>query len=117
MKRIENFLKRIKVTKEEETHESDKNSIPEVDTQGFQIQIEGDIELFEDEKEKIIQGAKQLLELGRAEDMEDAIITFATMFRGLKFHGTKNKENGIKVVNFGETLRREKEIITEHDEI
>ena len=62
------------------------------------IQIDEDTGLFKDEKQKIIDGAKQLLELGKCDDMVDAIITFATMFRGLKFREVKKTEEGAIVI-------------------
>lgn len=105
------FLKRIKV--------KDNTSVDEtkVDvTQDIQIEIEGDIGLFKDEKEQIIQGAKQLLEMGRAENIEDAIITIATMFRGLKFGGTKKTTDGKTIVVLRETTNQ-KDVKISNNEI
>ena len=97
MRKLGDFFKRIKV--EEKIEPVVKNT----DIQDVQIEIEGNVELFKDEKEKIIQGARQLLELGRADDMEDAIITFATMFRGLRFSKVQKCEDGKKVIVLRET--------------
>jgi len=104
------FFKRIKVTK------NDGSCIENNSTQKVRIQIEGNIDLFKDEKEKIILGAKQLLEIGKASDMEDAIITFATMFRGLRFKETKRSEDGTVIVVLRETTQQNTVVFNEHYE-
>ena len=53
MRKLGDFLKRIKIKEVNTTPVIQKNSIENV-----QIHIEGDIQLFKDEKEKIIEGAK-----------------------------------------------------------
>ena len=85
MRKLNEFLKGIRDNKSEE------NTNTQVDTLNIQIQIEGDTGYFKDEKEQIIAGAKSLLETKAADNMEDAIITFATMFRGLKFKEVKKE--------------------------
>lgn len=70
--------------------------------EGFEVQIEGNINLFEGEEEKIIKAAKQLLEIGRAEDMEDAILTIGVMFRGLKFSQVQKTKDGKTIIVFSE---------------
>ena len=102
MRKIGEFIKRIKV-------EKNKHIVSPVNTgiSDIEINIEGDIKLFKDEKEKIIKGAKQLLEIGKADDIEDAIITYAMMFRGLSFSRTEKSENGKKTVVLRETAQRE----------
>lgn len=102
MRKLGDFLKRIKIKEVNTTPGIQKNSIENV-----QIHIEGDVQLFKDEKEKIIEGAKQLLEIGKADDIEDAIITYAMMFRGLGFERTEKSENGKKTVVLRETPQRE----------
>lgn len=104
------FFKKIKVT-QEPTTSIDENKT----TQEIQIQIEGDVGLFKDEKEKIIEGAKQLLEIGRAENMEDAIITVAVMLRGLKFKETKKTQDGKTVVVLKEIDQGRTNISKERD--
>lgn len=99
MKKITDFFFRTKENKEDIKSNNNCNNSSEI-----QIDIQGDIGLFKDEKEKINEGAKQLLELGRAENMEDAIITFSVMFRGLKFVESKI-ESGKKVIVLKETSR------------
>lgn len=60
----------------------------------IEIVIENHNDVFGDEQEKIKEGARILLENGGAENIEDGIITFATMFRGLKYKGIEKDENG-----------------------
>ena len=102
MRKLGDFLKRIKVKEVNTTPVIQINSIEDI-----QIHIEGDVQLFKDEKEKIIQGAKELLEIGKADDIEDAIITYAMMFRGLSFSRTEKSENGKKTVVLRETAQSE----------
>jgi len=75
--------------------------------EGFEVQIEGNINLFEGEEEKIIKAAKQLLEIGRAEDMEDAILTIGVMFRGLKFSEVQKTKDGKTIIVFSEVGEKE----------
>jgi len=112
LRKFGDFFKRIKVT-QEPTTSIDENKR----SQEIQIQIEGDVGLFKDEKEKIIEGAKQLLEIGRAENMEDAIITVAVMLRGLKFKETKRTEEGKTVVVLMETVRDRDSVFEETNQI
>jgi len=98
---VSDFIKRIKGKEKAPVNELKSD----VTTQNIQIEIEGSIGLFENEKEQIIQGAKQLLEMRKADNMEDAIITIATMFRGLKYNETKESANG-KVIVLKETARQ-----------
>lgn len=80
-----------------------KNSDKQVDVaQEFEIQIQGDVNLFENEKEKIIEAAKQLLEIGKADDMQDAIISIGVMIRGLKFSEVKKTKDGKTRIVFSE---------------
>lgn len=102
MRKIGEFIKRIKVEKNKHIVNTLNNGVSDVE-----IDIEGDIQLFKDEKEKIIQGAKELLEIGKADDIEDAIITYAMMFKGLGFERTEKSENGKKTVVLRETAQRE----------
>ena len=102
MGKIGDFIKRIKVEKNKDIVNTLNNGVSDVE-----IDIEGDLQLFKDEKEKIIQGAKELLEIGKADDIEDAIITYAMMFRGLGFERTEKSENGKKTVVLRETAQRE----------
>jgi hypothetical protein len=100
VRKFGDFFKRIKLS-EKDINKTEHNS-----TQQVKIQIEGNIDLFKDEKEKIILGAKQLLEMGKADDKVDAIITFATMFRGLRFKETKRSEDGTVIVVLRETAQQ-----------
>ena len=103
MKKIGDFFKRIKVEPKEVVSTASESS----DTPSIEIQIEGNIDLFKDEKEKIILGARQLLEIGKADNIEDAIITYAVMFRGLKFSKVHNTKEGKNIVVLRETAQRE----------
>lgn len=111
MGKLGDFFKRIREIEEPTSIAENKN------TQEIQIQIEGDLGLFKDENEKIIEGAKHLLEIGRAENMEDAIITAAVMLRGLKFKETKRTEDGRIVVVLRETAQGRGSISKERDQI
>ena len=104
MRKKGDFFKRIRVEKNQDVVTSVDNEVSDVE-----IDIEGDIQLFKDEKEKIIHGAKQLLEIGRADNIEDAIITYAMIFRGLCFARTEKSENGKKTIVLRETAQGEKE--------
>lgn len=97
---ISDFLKRTKLKEKAPVNEL-KSDV----TQNIQIEIEDSTGLFENEKEQIIQGAKQLLEMGKADNMEEAIIIIAVMFRGLKYNETKESANG-KIVVLRETAKQ-----------
>lgn len=103
MKKIRDFLRAKKNNGDIKSNNNCSNNSE------IQIDIQGDICLFKDEKEKIDEGAKQLLESGGAENMEDAIITFAIMFRGLKFVESKI-EDGKKVIVLRETAQKVEEL-------
>lgn len=65
-----------------------------------QIRIENHNELFENEEETIIKGAQVFLEQGHVETLEDGIITFATLIRGLKYKTTTKDEDGNQIIIF-----------------
>lgn len=55
--------------------------------------------LFENEIEIIKKGALELVKNKNAETIEEGIIVFATMFRGLSYDKTEKDENGnIKII-------------------
>ena len=85
-----------------ETEDSSSNNQEKEDN--IQIVIIGKGEMFEDEEEQIKVGAKQLLEIGRAKDMNDAIATIGTMFRGLRYRGTEVTEDGKTVITFEDVV-------------
>ncbi len=99
MKKIGDFFKRIRVS------ENNKPITENNNIQEFQIHIEGNLKFFKDEEEKIIQGAKELMKSGGAKNMEDAIITIAVMFRGLRYSETKKAEDGRTVIVLKETIQ------------
>ena len=115
MSRFGEFFKRIVISREQGKNKETllkKNNFKDI-----QIQIDGDTGLFKDEKQKIIDGAKQLLELGKCDDMVDAIITVATMFRGLKFQEVKNTEEGEIVIVLKETAQKLRDSFKQDEEI
>lgn len=77
-----------------------KQEEPKID---IQILSESEIPVFENEEETIRQGAQVFLENERARDLEEAIILFATMIRGLKYKRTEQTEEGNKKVILEET--------------
>ena len=97
MSKLSDFINKFKKSNKKEVTEE----IEQKPT--IRIQIDGDINLFKDEKQKIVTGAKQLLEIGQCENMEDAIITYATMFRGLRFKEIKENEDGERIIVLKET--------------
>lgn len=84
-------------------------------SQEFEIQIQGDVNLFKGEKEKILQGAKQLLEIGKSDDMQEAIISIGVMFRGLSFSEVQKTKDGKTIIVFSEA--GEKESHNEREEL
>ena len=114
--RLGELFKKIKGNSNESKAKENTN-IEKTDNIHIRIQIDGDTGLFKDEKQKIIEGAKQLLELGKCNDMVDAIITFATMFRGLKFREVKKTEEGEIVIVLKETAQELKSSFYKDEEI
>lgn len=65
----------------------------------IEIVIENNNGLFENEQEIIRKGAQTFLENGAVDNIEDGIIVFATMIRGLKYKTIEKDENGnIKII-------------------
>ena len=65
-----------------------------------EIVIENNRGLFENEEEIILKGAQMILDEKRADNLEEAIIVFATMFRGLRYRRRVEDENGNKKIIF-----------------
>lgn len=77
--------------------EINNNNINQEDN--IEIIIENDNNLFENEIEIIKNGALGLLENGYVDNLEEGIIVFATMIRGLKYKEKQKEENGkIKII-------------------
>ena len=113
--RLGELFKKIKGNSNESKVKENTN-IEKTDNIHIRIQIDGDTGLFKDEKQKIIERAKQLLELGKCDDMVDAIITCATLLRGLKFRKVKNDGKGEIIIvlkdtaqEFGKYFNRDEE--------
>ena len=83
-------------------------SIPKKEELKIEIHIEGDINLFKDEKKQILILARQLLEAGRESNMEEAIISAAVMVRGLRYLRTETCD-GIKTIILRETASLDNE--------
>lgn len=111
-RKIADFFKRIKVTEDNlDTKRSNDN------VQQIEIEIQEDSGIFKNEKDKIMQGARELLKIGKADNMEDAIVTFAVMFRGLKFSEVKKTKEGTTVVVLRDTVKERVGRTTELSEI
>ncbi len=92
MKRIGDFFKRIKVEEQKDTQDtadSDKK---------VEIHITKSSSMFTNEEEKIMLGAKQLMETGIFKNLEDAIVEVAVNLRGLRFKKIEKTENGKSIV-------------------
>lgn len=66
-------------------------------------------EIFENEEEIILKGAQMFLEDKRVASLEEGIITFATIIRGLKYKTTTTDENGFPQIIF-EDFKLEEDI-------
>lgn len=107
-KLIDFFKRKNKTSIEIEDNEDNKEN-----EEKYEIRIQGNINLFDEEERKILQGANELLKLGKATDMVEAIKVFGTMFRGLRC--TKDIEytdDGKVIITFVETARQSDNIET-----
>lgn len=94
------LLEKLKIFKEQlkSSKEIDKK-INEININNIEIIIEKNNNLFENEIEIIRTGALELVQNKNAESIEEGIIVFATMFRGLSYDKTEKDENGnIKII-------------------
>ena len=64
----------------------------------IKIESESDTPLFENEEESIREGAQSLLENKRVDSLEEGIIFFATVIRGLAYKETKKTEDGKTII-------------------
>ena len=65
----------------------------------IEIIIEDSTNIFENEQQIILNGAKEFLKNGNVDSLEEGIIVFATMIRGLKYRTTeKDDEGNIKII-------------------
>jgi len=81
-----------KKTCNEKTDNNNTNNEDNIDN--IEIIIENYNNLFENEHEIIKNGALVLLENGSVDNLEEGIIVFATIIRGLKYKKTQKEENG-----------------------
>lgn len=90
------YLKKIKhqllSKKNTSNNKTDSNNTNNEDN--IEIIIENYNNLFENEHEIIKNGALVFLENGNVDNLEEGIIVFATMIRGLKYKKTQKEENG-----------------------
>lgn len=93
-----NYLKKIKSQLLNAKEPNNKNM--ETDNMdNVEIIIENYNNLFENEHEIIKKEALTLLENGNVDSIEEGIIVFATMIRGLKHKKTEKEENGkVKII-------------------
>lgn len=95
------YLKKIKYQllckKNTINDKADSNNTNNEDN--MEIIIENYNNLFENEYEIIRNGALVLLENGNVANLEEGIIVFATMIRGLKYKKTEKEEDGnVKII-------------------
>lgn len=69
-------------------------NIEEQKEPNIEIIIENATNQFENELEIIRNGAKELLENGNVDSLEEGIIVFATLIRGLRYRRTEKDEEG-----------------------
>lgn len=88
--------KRNKVVQLEDQVKDNKST----NTGNIKIVIENSCGAFDNEEKMIREGALKFLEMGKADDMEDAIITAATIIRGLAYEKTEKDDDGNMVITF-----------------
>lgn len=76
------------------------------DTNDIEIIIENNSNIFENETEIIMQNAQILLENKSVDTLEDGIIVFAVMFRGLKKGKIEKDENGKTIITLIDTTSK-----------
>ena len=94
------LLEKLKIFKEQlkSSKEIDKK-VHEININNIEIIIENNNNLFKNEIEIIKTGALELVQNKYAESIEEGIIVFATMFRGLSYDKTEKDGNGnIKII-------------------
>ena len=86
-------------------HKEPLQIIQEVKKPNIEIRIESenDTPVFENEDIAIKEGAQILLDNKNVDSLEEGIITFATMFRGLKYKETETSEDGKTTIVLRET--------------
>jgi len=92
LKKLKHQLLIKKKTCNEKTDNNNTNNEDNIDN--IEIIIENYNNLFENEHEIIKNGALVLLENGSVDNLEEGIIVFATIIRGLKYKKTQKEENG-----------------------
>jgi hypothetical protein len=91
----------------------DGNLSGEIDASNIQINIIDENDVFQNERQKIIESALKLIQLGQYNNIEDAIICAATYDRGFRFSDTYINDKGKRVLVFRETISPNKEEIIE----
>lgn len=98
------YLKEIKVQLQRSKQNISENPKQDsfsknTDEDNFEIIIENNHNLYDNEQEIIKKGAHDFLENGNINSFEEGIITFAIMIRGLRYKKTEKDENGhIKII-------------------
>jgi len=95
---IINYLKKIKVKLLNEKVQND-NIFKDYNVDNIEIIIENYNNMFGNEHEIIKNGAITLLESAYVDNIEEGIIVFATMIRGLKYNRTEKDNTGrVKII-------------------
>lgn len=92
------YLKNIKFQLINKKKQNNEN-ITDYNKDNIEVIIENGNELFENECEIIKNGASTLLKVGNVDNLEEGIIVFATIIRGLKYKETIEDQNGnLKII-------------------
>jgi len=88
------YLKKEKhqISKKNNPNTKETNKSNNSNQDKIEIVIENNNNLFENETEMIKNGTSILLENKKVDSLEEGIIVFATMFRGLKYKKLKKKK-------------------------
>lgn len=79
---------------------NEKSTIKKADLSKIKIVIENHHEVVENEVEKIKEAGEEFYEKGQFDNIEEAIVFFATMFDGLSYKGIEKDENGNTIIKF-----------------
>jgi len=93
MKILSLLKSRKRILEQKRNQEEEKTKIDNIE-----IIIENDCNLFENEKEIIIENALLLLENGVVKTIEEGVIIFAVMFRGLRHKKVDKDEYGKTII-------------------
>jgi hypothetical protein len=93
----------------EEIKENEEISVlPDMDTSNIQIDIMNESSMHYNERQLIIEFARELILTGKSNDIESAIISAATSYRGLKFKGLYRDIGGRVAISFSNPINESK---------